>query len=364
MNGSSKRQLGKFDFVIFLATVFLSIFGLFCLYSAAAQYFSKAIILRQAIWLLAGLLIFCVALFIDYRKIVNFSYLFYGITILLLILVLAFGQTRGGSHRWINLGLFNLQPSELAKIALVFALSTYLGHRKRDSEKPSFVVGAALITLPVFCLILIEPDLGTALLLLPTALALLFIGGAKLRYLISIALASLLCVPVFWHFLKDYQKERLLVFINPNIDPLGAGYTIIQSKIAIGSGGIFGKGWLSGTQNTLNFLPERHTDFIFSVVGEEWGLLGCLVFVFLYCLIVYRGLRIVSLTSDIYGKLIATGFITIFAVQSVVNIAMTIGLSPVVGLTLPLVSYGGSSLIITLFSLGVVLNIGMRRSLF
>ena len=179
--------------------------------------------------------------------------------------------------------------------------------------------------------------------------------------MILIGLAGL---PLFWHALREYQRQRLLVFINPNIDPLGAGYTIIQSKIALGSGGLIGKGWTHGTQNQLNFLPERHTDFIFSVLGEEWGLLGALFLVLLYFVIVKKAFSVGSLTSDIYGRSIATGIAVMIGMQVVINIGMTIGLMPVVGIPLPLISYGGSSLIATLIAIGLLLNVGMRRSTF
>ncbi|MBN1353114.1 MAG: rod shape-determining protein RodA, partial [Candidatus Omnitrophica bacterium] len=256
------------------------------------------------------------------------------------------------------------QPSELAKITLTLSLALFVGERKNDINKISTVFFALTFCLPFFFLILIEPDLGGALILLPLTLAILFVGGTRLRHIFFIIASGLATLPLFWHFLKGYQRQRLMVFINPNIDPLGSGYTIIQSKIAVGSGGLFGKGWLSGTQSQLNFLPERHTDFIFSVVGEEWGFIGALILVLLFLLIVYRAAKIIETTPNIYGKLIATGFLTLFALQVVINIGMTIGILPIVGFPLPLISYGGSSLITTLFYIGLLLNIGMRRTLF
>ncbi|MDD5136663.1 MAG: FtsW/RodA/SpoVE family cell cycle protein, partial [Candidatus Omnitrophica bacterium] len=192
----------------------------------------------------------------------------------------------------------------------------------------------------------------------------MIVSGAKLRHIGFMILSGLAGLPIFWHFLRDYQRQRLLVFINPNIDPLGSGYTIIQSKIAVGSGGFIGKGWLNGTQNQLNFLPERHTDFIFSVIGEEWGFLGAAALLLMYFFIVKRAFNIASLTSDLYGKTIAAGIGVMIGLQVVVNIAMTIGLMPVVGVPLPLVSYGGSSLIATVLAIGLLINVGMRRSTF
>ncbi len=356
--------MNKLDKTLFFSVLAILFIGLLILYSASTRYYSQNIVFRQACWILIGVILLFIILRIDYQRFISVSYLLYGINIFLLILVLFFGEARGGARRWISLGAFNLQPSELAKITLVLALSLYIGRRKRDVTKIGFLFGAFFLVLPAFFLILIEPDLGGALLLIPITLTMLFMAGAKIKHLVAIVLLGLSSLPFFWQFLKDYQKERLFVFINPNIDPLGSGYTVIQSKIAIGSGGLLGKGWLSGTQNQLNFLPERHTDFIFSVVGEEWGFLGALILIFLYLLIVYRGIKIIETTPDEYGRLIATGFITLFSLQVIINIGMTIGFLPIVGLTLPLISYGGSSLIVTLIYIGFLLNIGMRRPLF
>lgn len=190
------------------------------------------------------------------------------------------------------------------------------------------------------------------------------IAGAKIKHILRLLAGGLACAPFIWLFLKDYQKARLLVFLNPNLDPLGAGYTIIQSKIAIGSGGLFGKGWLSGTQNQLNFLPERHTDFIFSVVGEEWGYLGSVLLILLYYRFLNKGIAIAETTSDIYGKSLAYGIVTIFAIHIIVNIGMVCGLMPVVGLPLPFLTYGGSFLISSLVSIGILENIKYRRKVF
>jgi len=231
------------------------------------------------------------------------------------------------------------------------------------SEFKNLIIPCILAGIP-FSLVLLQPDLGTALLLIPIFLTIMIMGGVKLRYIVGMVAIGIAGMPVFWHFLRDYQRQRLLVFINPNIDPLGAGYTIIQSKIAAGSGGLFGKGWLNGTQNQLNFLPERHTDFIFSVIGEEWGFLGAMGLVLLYFFVVKRAFNISMLTSDAYGRAIASGVGVMLGLQVIINIAMTIGLMPVVGIPLPLVSYGGSSLVATVVAIGLLLNVGMRRSTF
>ncbi|MCQ9206497.1 MAG: rod shape-determining protein RodA [Omnitrophica bacterium] len=354
----------KFDKILLFAVLAILIIGLFALYSASIRYYSQTIILRQVTWMLVGVAFMAVSLRLDYQKILNASYVLYAVNILLLIFVLFFGRSRGGAQRWIGIGPISIQPSEMAKITFILALSSYIGSRKNEVTKISFFLRVLCFALPVFLLILIEPDLGTALLIIPITLIMLYVAGARAGHLFGVILLGIGALPVFWQFLKEYQKQRLFVFINPNIDPLGSGYTIIQSKIAVGSGGIFGKGWLGGTQNQLNFLPERHTDFIFSVIGEEWGFIGALVLISLYALIVMRGLKIIDRTPDLSGKLMATGFIALFAIQAVINIGMTIGFLPIVGLTLPLISYGGSSLVATLITMGLLLNIGMRRSLF
>jgi rod shape determining protein RodA len=217
-----------------------------------------------------------------------------------------------------------------------------------------------MLVAPAFLLIFLQPDLGTALVLIPILFSILFVCGERVKYLFITMCAGILSLPFLWHFLKGYQKDRLMVFINPNIDPLGAGYTIIQSKIAIGSGGLLGKGWLGGTQSHLKFLPERHTDFIFSVIGEEWGFVGAVALIALYALIIKRGLNIISNIDDIYGKAIATGVVTLITFQVLVNISMAVGLMPVVGLPLPAISYGGSSTVATLVAMGFLLSVSRR----
>ncbi|MGB2705364.1 MAG: rod shape-determining protein RodA [Candidatus Omnitrophota bacterium] len=354
----------NFDKVLFLSVLAILAIGLAILYSASKEYYHQNIVLRQAFWILSGIVLLFVAARVDYQRFISISYLLYGINILLLVLVLFFGKARGGAHRWISFGAFNIQPSEFAKITLVLALSAYMSARRADAAKISFPFGALCLVLPAFALILIEPDLGTALLLVPITLAMLFIAGARLKHLAGIVFLGMSALPVFWRLLKDYQRQRLFVFVNPNIDPLGSGYTVIQSKIAVGAGGLFGKGWLGGTQNQLNFLPERHTDFIFSVVGEEWGFLGALILMLLYALIIYRGIKIIETTPDTYGRLMAAGLVTLFSLQVIISVGMTIGFLPVVGLTLPLISYGGSSIVTMLVCMGLLLNIGMRRPLF
>ena len=362
-----KDRLRDFDAVL-LGIVFLIVaLGLVSIHSATQAKnlpFAESYILRQLNWLAIGLVLLFMAVKISYQKFVDFSYFLYGVNIILLVMVLVLGHARLGAQRWFTIGAFAFQPSEFMKLSFILALSNYVGQRKDAMQDlKSLVVPCALLGVP-FVLVLLQPDLGTALLMLPVFFAILIAGGARIKYMAWMALVGLAGVPFFWHFLRGYQKQRLLVFLNPNVDPLGAGYTIIQSKIAVGSGGLWGKGWLAGTQNQLNFLPERHTDFIFSVIGEEWGFIGAILLVFLYFIIVQKAFTIASLTSDRLGKLIVTGIGVLLGFQVIINIGMTIGLMPVVGIPLPLVSYGGSSLMATLVAIGLLLNVFMRRSTF
>lgn len=362
-----RRRYKDFDSVLLAMAFIICLIGLLAIHSATQAKglpLAESYTLRQMTWMGIGAALLLFTLKIAYHKFLDMAYPIYFINVLLLLLVLLIGHVRLGAQRWFSIFGFAFQPSEFMKLSLILALSAYVGQKKGNMESiESLVIPSLLVGAP-FVLVLLQPDLGTALLLVPIFFAILLVGGAKPKYLIRMILAGVACTPVFWHFLRGYQKQRLLVFINPNADPLGAGYTIIQSKIAIGSGGLFGKGWLNGTQNQLNFIPERHTDFIFSVIGEEWGFLGALALILIYLFIAHRAYNIGNLTSDRYGKCICTGITVLISLQVVINIAMTVGMMPVVGIPLPMVSYGGSSLLTTLIAIGLLLNVGMRRSTF
>ncbi len=357
----------ELDKTLIILVLFICMIGLLCLYSASynkSLELKRSFVMRQISWLAVGFLIFCVILAIDYQRIIDFGIILYILGLLSLILVLVLGHVRLGSQRWLSIGGFTIQPSEFNKIIYIIMMASCLGRTRAEIVNIRGLIIPILLTGIPFLLILIQPDLGTALILIPVLMVMLFMAGVQLKHLAGMGSLGLVAAPIFWHLLKEYQKKRLLVFLNPNIDPLGAGYTIIQSKIAIGSGGIIGKGWLSGTQNQLNFLPERHTDFIFSVIGEEWGFLGAMVLVGLYFLVLKRALIIIERTTDTYGKLLGAGLVTMLGFQIFVNISMTIGIMPVVGLPLPLISYGGSSLWTTLIAIALILNVGMRRTRF
>lgn len=352
------------DYPIILLTVLIFAIGIIFQYSVSYQKDVAAInnpAIKQLIWVLIGFAVFVFILKLGYRRIIAASYLLYGAVVFLLLAVLSFGRERFGAQRWLQIGAFNFQPSEFTKLSLILTLAYFLGSRHdKILHMKNFLIPFFLTAIPAF-LILKQPDLGTALVLFPILISMLFIYGTRIRYIIGFLLAGLAFLPVFWSILRPYQRQRLLVFINPNMDPLGAGYTIIQSKIAVGSGRLFGKGWLSGTQNYLNFLPERHTDFIFSVVGEEWGFVGSLILLTLYFLLIRRMLHILDMTENVYGRLLIAGIATMICFQVVVNIGMTIGLFPVVGITLPLISYGGSSLLTTFVGIAIVLSVHQWR---
>ncbi len=362
-----KDSIRDLDRTLLFAVCTVFLIGLFTIYSATyarVLTFGQGFLFKQILWFTAGFVLMLAVIRVSYQKFVDIAYIIYAINIALLILVLVGGKARLGAQRWFSIGAFAFQPSEFIKISIILALSNYVGYKKDDMEEPrSLVVPVILLGVPC-ALVLVQPDLGTALLLVPIFFSIILIAGARVKYILGMIGSGLASLPFFWHVLRDYQRKRLLVFLDPGIDPLGSGYNIIQSKVAIGSGGLVGKGWLNGTQNQLNFLPERHTDFIFSVLGEEWGFFGVMVVMLLYFLIIKRAFTIASSTSDLYGKAIATGITVMLSLQIIINMGMTVGLMPVVGIPLPLVSYGGSSLLSTLVSVGLLLNIGMRRSTF
>ncbi|MFH1878772.1 MAG: rod shape-determining protein RodA [Candidatus Omnitrophota bacterium] len=359
---------GKMDKVLLAAVILIAILGIMFIYSATWDTDTtpgglNPRVVKQSVWVGAGLVIMFIIANIDYRRIIDYAYIVYGLNLILLLFILIFAGERFGARRWIDFGPVSLQPSEFIKINVILVLAAFLGERREKIGTLSNYCLALLLISPAFLLIFLQPDLGTALVLVPILFSMVYISGERVRYILSSIFLGLAGLPVLWSVLKDYQKNRLLVFLNPDIDPLGAGYTIIQSKIAIGSGGFWGKGWLNGTQSYLKFLPERHTDFIFSVIGEEWGYAGAVCLIALYALIIARGIKIISEIDDIYGKTITAGIITLIAFQVFVNISMTIGLMPVVGLPLPAISYGGSNTVASLIGAGFLLSIsrGVRR---
>ncbi len=364
---SQLSDFRKFDRVIIGVLLLLFIFGLMVLFSAAYQRQASTgrnFVLNQGIWIILGLFLAYLIAKTSYHSFLSVAYVIFAIHIFFLILVLVMGKTALGAQRWISIGGVGFQPSEFVKVFTVLALARMIGDDPACLKTKRGLIKPFLLVLLPMVLIFKQPDLGTAIVLLPIFLAMIWVGGIRLKYFMAIIFSGLLFLPLFWFYLKEYQRDRLMVFINPNADPLGAGYTINQSKIAIGSGLLFGKGWLSGTQNQLNFLPERHTDFIFSVVGEEWGFVGTALMLGLFLLLVFRGMKIAELTKDASGKLIAVGITTMLAVHVIINIGMTLGLMPVVGMPLPFISYGRSALMANLIAIGFLLNVQINRTVF
>lgn len=364
-----RRLAQNFDWVLFGLSLIMAGIGLVALYSAVtagAQTGERALFNRQLMWFGIGLGVMVVSFFFDYKYLDKFAPAIYVVTLVLLALVHFYGIMGGGSRRWLLIGPISIQPSEIAKLTVVIILArcyakspTSNGYTLRELIKPM------LMTAVPFVLISRQPDLGTAILLGLIAASMTMFARIERRTLLALGAACALIVPVVWSFLlRDYQKQRVLTLLNPDRDPLGAGYHIIQSKIAIGSGMLFGKGFLKGTQNTLSFLPEQHTDFIFSVLAEEWGLLGSFAVLMVFFLLIICGLRIAHGCRDIFGMMIAVGVTGMLFWQVVINVSMVMGLMPVVGVPLPFISYGGSSIVMMMLGLGLLINIRMRRFMF
>lgn len=320
--------------------------------------------MRQVIWIGISLLFFLLTVQLGYRYFLGIAYAFYVLAVVLLLWVDFSGTVRLGAQRWIEWGPFSFQPSEFAKLAAVLALTNFLGSRNPwEGEWRAIGITALLVGIPLI-LILKQPDLGSAALLVPLGVLLLFFWGIRLRYLVVSFLIALSASPFLWNLLKDYQKKRILVFLNPQLDPLGAGYTAIQSRIAVGAGGLFGKGWLHGTQSQLDFVPEHHTDFIFSVIGEELGFLGSFFLILLYGILFYQIFQVMEKTTDVKGRLVVLGLLSLLFFQFLINVGMSFGLFPITGITLPFVSYGGSSLVANAIALGLLSSVHKERSIF
>ncbi len=362
-----RRLVQYFDWGILGLTVLLGCIGIITLYSAVtagAPTPQKILYIKQLIWYGIGFFLMICTFLIDYKKIDQWAFAIYIGCILLLICVLFFGRYVGGSRRWLALGPISIQPSELAKISLIIVLAKYYSKFANQSGMNiKELFSPMLLTLFPFLLIVKQPDLGTALLLVLIAGCITLFVKIERRSLLCIIGAGLVTVPMIWFFLKGYQKQRILTFLNPDRDPLGAGYHIIQSKIAIGSGMLFGKGYLKGTQNSLSFLPEQHTDFIFSVLAEEWGFLGGVILILILLIFLVWGLNIAYGCRDPFGIILSFGITAMIFWQIFINIGMVMGLMPVVGIPLPFVSYGGSSVITVMIGVGILANISMRRFL-
>jgi rod shape determining protein RodA len=347
------------DFPMLFSLVVLTVIGLGILYSASGE--SSAMLQRQGIRLLAGFIVIFFVAQISPDKWFRWSIWFYTAGLVLLILVLVLGSVGKGAQRWLDLGLFRFQPSEIMKLAVPMMLARVMSDCNSRPSGKILLLAMALVIVPVL-LIAKQPDLGTSLLVASSGLFVIFMAGVSWYYILGfIILAVAFSVPMWFYFMRDYQRQRILTMLDPESDPLGSGYHIIQSKIAIGSGGDYGKGWLNGTQSHLEFLPERHTDFIFSVFSEEFGLLGVGVLLSVYLFIIIRGLYMASQAQGAFSRLLGASIILTFLVYIFVNIGMVSGILPVVGVPLPLISYGGTSMVTLMAGFGLLMSIFTHR---
>lgn len=360
-----RRLFANFDFVLLLLLLLVCGMALFNLYSASSppRGAGMAPYMKQAYYFLFGFLCCIFIISFDYQILHTLNYPIYFLVIMLLVLSYFVGSKAGGAQRWIDLGFFRLQPSEPAKLMLVISLASYYARKEViDGYSLKQMIMPILLTGLPFVLILMQPDLGTALMLGIIFVSMTLLVKLKFSTLATLSGTALTVVIFAWEkLLKDYQKQRIQTFLNPEDDKMGHGYQIMQSKIAVGSGGKFGKGYLEGTQGHLHFLPERHTDFAFSVWGEEWGFIGCLFFLGCYFSMLLWGLHVAMHARDRFGLLLSFGAVMLIFWQAVINLLMILGFLPVVGIPLPLVSYGGSSLLTTLLALGILMNVRMRK---
>ena len=358
-SGAFLMQLLKLDGLLLFLISLISLIGVFVLYSASNE--SLEVLSRQLLRILIAFtaLIITSQLSIDFIRRISPWGFFSGL--LLLLLVLFSGDIGQGAQRWLNLGV-RFQPSEVMKLAVPMMVAWYLYDKKIPPTGKQMLIIFILILMPSF-LIAKQPDLGTSILVFTAGMLVVFLSGIHFRYIITLIFLAFPSSLLLWKFMAEYQKQRVVTLLNPDSDPLGAGYNIIQSKIAIGSGGLFGKGWTNGSQVQLEFLPEKSTDFIFAVIGEEFGLLGLLTILLIYILIIARGLFIASQATDLYSRLLAGSISLTFFVYVFVNAAMVIGLMPIVGVPLPLISYGGTSMVTLMIGFGILMSINSNRKL-
>lgn len=358
-----KKLIKNIDIGIVISTMLLIIYGMIAISSALhiTTGGSGSLLKVQIVAFILGIIGVLMILLIDYKSFGDNYILIYGINIFLLVLVLVIGFSTKGTKGWIDFGPVNFQPSEIVKLGYILTFAKYLEKRKDNLDRLVDVLPAMLHLILIVGLILLQPDFGTALVFIVISIFMLYAAGINHKIVAGAFGTFLISLPVMWKFLKSYQKDRILTFFNPELDPMGAGYHVIQSETAIGSGQFLGKGLFKGTQNNLGFIPERHTDFIFSVIGEELGLVGALVVLMLFMWLLLRCIHIAKVSKDDYGMLICVGITAMFLFHILENIGMTIGLMPVTGIPLPFISYGGSSLLTNMAAVGLVLNVGMRR---
>lgn len=366
MKVGKRSELKKFDFSLFTLALILSIFGLIMISSATRSgvrgFEWTFFFYRQLIWIILSIVIFMLVSFYDVRKLINYSWLFYTLNLILLVAVVFFGEETLGAQRWIQIGPVNIQPSEFAKLFMMLFFASYFANLEGEITLKDIGVAFAYLLLPVF-LIFIQPDLGTAAVLVVMLIGMIIASGAKVRDIVIVCLIILLAFAgaVKFGLLKEYQIKRLVVFLNPETDPTQAGYNLTQAKIAIGSGGIKGKGLFAGTQTSLRFVPEKHTDFIFSVVGEETGFIGALLLLTLYFLLLLRIEFVAYSIHDEFLKYFIFGYIVILLFHILTNIGMNMGIMPITGIPLPFISSGGSFLLMNWIALGIISSAWRNR---
>jgi len=363
-----RRLISHLSWPLILFTLVLFALGVMNLYSASSLRVETGVTTiffykKQLVWGAVGFVVMFACMVFDYRHLKSLVWTLYALSVGLLAWLLLFGEQIYGAKRWISLRYVSFQPTELAKLSILLLTAAYLSGIQEKLDWPRLCKLVALVLVPT-TMIILQPDLGSGLNILLIIFGMVLVKGLKKRVFLSLLVGLPLLAPSGWFFLHDYQKERILTFLNPERDPLGSGYNIIQSQIAIGSGQMWGKGFLAGTQSQLRFLPEKHTDFVFAVFGEEWGFIGCLLLLSLFCIFLYQIVLTAQESKDQFGAFLSAGVFFYFFWQILINMAMVLGLMPVVGIPLPFLSYGGSSTIINFCLVGLVLNVSMRRFVF
>ncbi len=357
------RKTSLLDYNLLFPFVLLVIVSIVNLYSATkGMHGISDLFYRQLIWFGAGTFVMFFFAFLDYRMLKKLSFVLYIITVLLIVVTIIKGRSAMGAQRWLSLGIFSFQPSEIAKFSVLLILANYFEENwlERGFTLKPLIIPMVYILIP-FVLIIKQPDLGTAIIILLIGASVILFARVKLKTFLLFFIAFIVIMPLGWHFMKGYQRARLVAFVDPYKDPLGSGYHLLQSRIAVGSGKLFGVGYLKGTQSHLSFLPESHTDFIFSVLAEEWGFAGSIVVIALFTIILIEGFNISRYAKDRFGVMLAFGITLSIFLQFFINIGMSTGILPVVGITLPFMSYGGTSVLIFMMEIGILLSINLRK---
>jgi rod shape determining protein RodA len=349
-----------FDWVLLVMVLLICALGVIEIYSATLGTKFAGVHLKQVYWILGGIALMFIVSVLNYQALLERVPLLYVVSIASLLAVMVFGRTYLGAKRWVQIGSFHFQPSEWVKLVLILAMAKYFADQKSETTAQDLIKAGALVFVPM-AMVLKQPDLGTALTYLPIAIMGLFLGGMKARHALVILLVGVLLAPVAWHVLKPYQKDRLTSFADPEADSQGRGYQVLQSLVAVGSGGIFGKGTAHGSQTQGQFLPVPHTDFIFAAFAEEHGFIGAMGVLLLYFIVLMRLIQNAQTAPDRAGTFVVMGVVAVLAFHLLVNVGMVVGFMPVTGIPLPLMSYGGSSVLFMFLALGIVMNIRMRR---